>query len=633
MYIIELNYLLIYGGVYMGAIVASFYQNGLNDRSSQEYLVTNGLKKMFGRAPGEIEILRNDEYTVLGQRQFLVLSNNNWSSTGAAQCKINNRSISLVVSGYIDNADEFAGLLNVTKESCDFSVAKLLLKAYITKGKIFVNDIGGSFAIIIRDGLTNELHLIRDRFGIEPIYFWYSKYLGKVLVTSEPKAILLDSQFPRVFDEFAILDLFNSTSRIPGTTVYKYLYEVRPGEILSFQDGRLKSTRYWSLPQRSSELVRKSEVAENVKNLVISAIERRISDGGGCTQAYLLSGGLDSSIICTVARNIYRDKKNLATFSFSYPEQDSNFQSDAFHSSLDKPYVKIMADYLGTDHENIIINNNDFREGLEKTVLARDLPGVGDLDITLLWLFQRIKAQGYNELFSGEGADDIFGGYPWFHTESNLPSNNFPWLYGTRAANFLNPVLRQKIDLNEILKTRWAMVDGEMPYINGEDHIQEHMDKVFYMEITRFLPFLLDRIDRMSAATGIRPQLPFLDHRLIEYVWNLDYKIKTEKQIEKGTLRKAFENTLPADVVWRKKSGFAVVRNHQYKSIVINYLKEMLTAKNSEISQIIDMKYLNNIIKKIEWSDGKFSGPSILPRIVMFDMWVKLYGISFEHSL
>lgn len=615
----------------MSAIVASSYQDRLIGNPSQEHFVNQGLKEMSGRAPGEIGILRNDEYTVLGQRESRVLSNQGWSSVGAAQCKINIRLVSLVVSGYIDNVDEISNSLGVTRESCNSSVAMLLLKAYIAKGKTFVNGVGGSFAIVIKDSLTDELHLIRDRFGIEPLYFWNSKQTGKILVASEPKAIIADPEFPRVFDDSVLLDLFNSTSRVPGTTVYKHLYEVRPGEILSFQDGRIRHTRYWTLPQRSGKKTEKFEAAENIAALVNSSIKRRVNTAG-CSQAYLLSGGLDSSIICTVAQDIYAKETKLTTFSFAYPEEESNFQLDALHSSPDGPYVDIMKKYLGTNHEKIIINNNDFREALEKTVLARDLPGVGDLDITLLWLFQSIKEKGRDEIFSGEGADDIFGGFPWFDAEANLPSNNFPWLSGTGAANFLHPDIRQKNDLNAELKTRWSMVDGEMPYINDEDPLQQHMDKVFYMQITRFLPFLLDRVDRMSAAAGVRTQLPFLDHRLIEYVWDLAYRIKTERQIEKGILRKAFEKKLPADIAWRKKSGFAVVKNHHYISAVINYLKDMIATENSTISQIIDMKYLNEFINKIEWSDGKFSAPPILPRIVMLDLWMKLYGMKFESS-
>lgn len=617
----------------MSAIVTSFYQYKSPDKCSQEYFINEGLKAMSTRAPGTIEILRNDEYTVLGQRESRVLSNQGWSSKGIAYCKINERAVSLVVSGYIDNVDEISNSLGVTKEACDSSVAMLLLKAYIQNGKIFINKVGGSFAIVIRDSLNDELHLIRDRLGIEPLYFWNSRQAGKILAASEPKAIINDPEFPRVFDESAIIDLFNTTSRIPGTTVYKYLYEVRPGEILSFKDGRMISTRYWMLPQSSKKVTDKIEAAEAIKCLLNESVKRRVNTNG-VSQAFLLSGGLDSSIICTSAKSLLGMEKKLSTFSFAYPQEELNFKSDALHSSLDGPYVEIMKKYLDTSHEKIVIHNTDFRDALEKTVLARDLPGVGDLDITLLWLFQNIKERGTNEVFSGEGADDVFGGFPWFDVEAKSPCNTFPWLNGTKASSFLNPAIRENYNFDEKMKTRWEMVATEMPYIDNENPMQQHMDKLFYMQITRFLPFLLDRVDRMSAAAGLRAQLPFLDHRLIEYVWDLDYKIKTEHNIEKGILRKAFEKSLPKEIAWRKKSGFSVVRNQNYTSAVINYVKEMMSEGDSNVvSQIVDMKYLSEFINKIEWSDGKLSAPPILPRIVMFDLWVKLYGMKFESSL
>lgn len=616
----------------MSAIVASFYEDNSIGQSAQEHFVRQGLEIMSGRAPGEIGVLRCDERTVLGQRESRVLAKGGWSSNGSAQFNLDGKTVSLIVSGYIDNLDEMCDSLGETRESCRSSAATLLLRAYLAKGKTFVNGVGGSFAIVIHDGRTNELHLIRDRLGIEPLYFWHSRRYGRIVAASEPKAVLRDPQFPRVFDETAILDLFSSTSRIPGTTVYKHLYEVRPGEIISFRDGRMYCTLYWTLPRHAGKTASRHEAAEQIATLLDGSIRRRIHSAES-SQAFLLSGGLDSSIICAAARDVWGKGAMLVTFSFAYPEEEENFQADALHASPDGPYVEIMRNYLGTDHEKIVIDQYDFRTALEHTVTARDLPGVGDLDVTLLWLFRSIKERGRDEIFSGEGADDLFGGFPWVEAEAKAPGDTFPWLKGTGAANFLNPALREKYNIAEELKSRWRMVEGEIPYLKDEDPVQQHMDKVFYMQITRFLPFLLDRIDRMSAAAGIRAQLPFLDHRLVEYAWDLTYGIKTDGKMEKGILRKAYENRLPSEIAWRKKSGFAVVKNHHYTNAVIDYLKEAAAADTGVLSQIVDMDYLNAFIRTNEWSDGTFSTPPILPRIVMLDMWVKLYGMKFENSL
>lgn len=601
------------------------------DQAEQEQFVLKGLEAMSGRASGEIRIVRGDRHAVLGQSKSRALAGIGWSGSGLARQQAGENAVLLAVSGFIDNADEIGGKLGIDRDACEASVARLLLGAYLANGPSFAEQVGGAFAIAVFDGRTGELHLVRDRLGIEPLYYWHSARFGRIAAASEPKAILQDPRFPRVFDESAILDLMNSTSRIPGTTVYKYLAEVRPGEIVTFRDGRIWRRRYWTLPERAGAPAGEKAAAEQIAALLDDAVRRRLHDVGRA-QAFLLSGGLDSSVICAAARHTAGKEAELQTFSFSYAGEDTDFRPDALHHSLDGPYVEIMRDHIGSRHETIVIEPGDVRAALEDTVRARDLPGVGDLDITLLHLYRRIRETGREEVFSGEGADDLFGGFPWIAAEAQSPGHTFPWLKGTGAANFLHPELRARCDLDEQLRQRWKAAESEMPGLRDEDPLQRHMDYVFYMQLTRFLPFLLDRADRMSAAAGLRVQLPFLDHRLVEFAWNLPYNIKRTGSAEKGILRKAYEHRLPYEVAWRKKSGFAVMRNRPYTSAVLQYLREAANDQNSVLPQIADIEYLRTFMTRSEWSDGTFDAPPILPRLVMLDMWTRLYGVKFESS-
>lgn len=613
----------------MSSIVASFCDDDSISLDSQYEIVKNGLSLMSSRSPGFSVCLKNYPYpiSVLGFREHCSLAKH-WSAKGAYQEIIDNQTISLIISGYIDNADEIAKELKETKESCNFSVANLLFKAYLQKDCDFINhyNIGGSFAIVITDGRKNKIHIIRDRLGIEPLYFWLSNHSSKLIVASEPKCIINFSEFEKTFKTKALCDLLNSTSRIPGQTVYAHLKEVRPGELITFYKGKIYQNRYWSLPGGNAHTLDHNEIAYNLNQLMTLAVNRRFDEQDTNT-AFLLSGGLDSSIICAVANQHLT--LPLKTFSFNYPDENTHFKPDALHITPDSPYVDVMTKALDSRHTQIVIDNNDFKHALLETIQARDLPGVGDLDITLLWLFKHLKNMGQTRVFSGEGADDIFGGYPWFSVESthytHHASNTFPWLKETNASKFIHPQIADYFNFDEQINQRWSAVNSEFVYGQGD-----HMDSVFYMELTRFLPFLLDRADRMSAAAGIRLHLPYLDHRLIEYAWSIDYKMKSFNQIEKGILRLAFSSILPQQIAWRKKSGFAVNQSRQYISVIRNYLNEIIQEKDSVLSEIINVNYLKSYINNSQWSDGKFSTPPILPRIVMLDLWIKNYGMQFK---
>jgi asparagine synthase (glutamine-hydrolysing) len=157
------------------------------------------------------------------------------------------------------------------------------------------------------------------------------------------------------------------------------------------------------------------------------------------------------------------------------------------------------------------------------------------------------------------------------------------------------------------------------------------MTRVFGIGLTRFLPFLLDRVDRMGAAAGLRTHLPFLDHRFVEEVWDLDYNLKCAQGIEKDLLRKAFTGWLPPEIIHRRKSGFAVVKNPAYTGEVVGYLGELLARRSEEpLFQIVDPDRLSAVLAGTGWADGTFSAPPILPRLVMLDLWMKEYSVRFD---
>lgn len=382
---------------------------------------------------------------------------------------------------------------------------------------------------------------------------------GLLRASSEPKGLLVDQRIPRRFDLQAIPDLLNSSSRTPGTTVYRDLWEVRPGEILTFQAGRISQQVYWRLP-KTLRSPTEHEAAEAVDELLAASVRRRaLHSSGASGVGYLLSGGLDSSLIALIAAE--DSPTPIDTYSFSYEDAETDFKPDALHVSLDAPFVDIMSEHIGSNHSALTVRNERFAESLRDTVHARDLPGVGDLDVALL-------------------------------------------------------------------RARSAAAVSDAQIGQERDDVEAHMRGVFWSELTRFLPFLLDRVDRMAAAAGVRVMLPFTDHRLVEYTWDLPFHVKSVGDIEKGILRLAGRHRLPQSVAVRRKSGFAVGKSPAYRAAIDDAVRDLLT-RESVVWELADRDRVRKLVASETWNDGKFSGPPILPRLVLLDIWTTDYSVSF----
>jgi asparagine synthase (glutamine-hydrolyzing) len=599
----------------MSAVVAHLNHSDLPGRTAS--MVEKGLDVQTGRAPGPIELL-SATGAALGFRAHRA---SGVDHAGAAQRHTTNGDVFLVLSGFIDNLTEMQGKVGDHQPS----PAETLLENYLSRGEGFIDHVGGAFAIAIWDERTRTGYLYRDRLGVEPLYYFVDTARGEIRASSELKGLFVDPKLPRRFDITAVPDLLNSTSRVPGTTVYRDYWEVKPGTALIIHKDRIAHRTYWEPPRRTT-VPDLAEASETIRSLLHDATRRRMNQGSDATnQGFLLSGGLDSSLICSFAsRNA---GSSIDTYSFTYEDAAADFKADALHVSLDEPFVKTMAQALGSRHTDITVPNEQFEEALKKTVKARDLPGVGDLDVALMRMLEAV-ATDKNVVFSGEAADDLFGGYPWFSGEYQRRGNTFPWLSGSAASSLLRDSIRRELDIDATLRSRYEAACTEARTTQGRSDGEARMRGVFWAELTRFLPFLLDRVDRMSAAAGVRVQLPFTDHRLVEYVWDLPYAMKTTGNIEKGILRKAGEGWLPTDIRTRRKSGFAVGKSPAYREAIQTAL-EHLTTRQSVVWDIADRDAVRNAVQSGAWADGTYSGPPILPRLVMLDIWSTEYNVSF----
>ncbi len=512
--------------------------------------------------------------------------------------------------------------------ACDTEV---LLQAYIEWGASCLDRLNGIFAFAIWNERDEQLFLARDRVGVKPL-FYSEPRPGTFLFGSEPKAILAHPCVQPVVGREGLAEIFAvGPARTPGHGVYEQLRELRPGCALRYDRGGSRLTTYWSLA--SHEHPDDPDATETlIRELLRDTAERQlVSDVPLCT---LLSGGLDSSALTALAAaNYKRQGLELHTYSVDYADNDKHFKANDFQPNEDALWVQRMSGHLQTIHHSIMLDTPDLVGALPDVVLARDLPGMADVDASL-YLFCREIKQDATVAISGEAADEIFGGYPWFHRTEALQAHTFPWALGTsERAGLLSPELRDWLRPEEYVAGRYEEALAEVPRLPGENPAGARMREMSYLNLTRFMPTLLDRKDRMSMAAGLEVRVPYCDHRLIEYVWNVPWEIKTTGGQEKGLLRQALKGVLPEDVRTRQKSPYPKTHNPNYAGAVKAQILAILDDPDSPIIPFIDTGKIRSLARletdrfNIPWFGQLMNGPQLFAYLIQVDYWLRAYGI------
>ncbi|REK75898.1 asparagine synthase (glutamine-hydrolyzing) [Paenibacillus paeoniae] len=539
----------------------------------------------------------------------------------------------IVYNGELYNAPELKKELQSRGRSftttCDTEV---LLVAFMEWGRACVERFNGIFAFAIWDSTAQELFLARDRLGVKPLFF--SQRDGLFIFGSEPKSILEHSAVKAEVDAEGLAEIFViGPARTPGHGVYKGISELKPGQCMVVNRAGVKTITYWQLRSAPHEHD-VQQTAEHVGELLEDTVIRQlISDVPVCT---LLSGGLDSSALTTLAVNYYtkNGQGNVHTYSVDYRDNDKHFKAHAFQPNSDAPWIERMTSHLGTIHHPIQFDTPELVAALHNATIARDLPGMADVDASLLLFCHEIK-KGATVAISGEAADEIFGGYPWFHREEALKADTFPWSLATgMRADLLSPDIAAWIRPAEYIGDRYADAVAEVPQLDGEDETRRRMRRMSYLNITRFMPTLLDRKDRMSMAAGLEVRVPFCDHRLVEYVWNIPWEIKTAGTREKGILRTALQGALPDDVLWRKKSPYPKTHNPNYLAAVKGLLLDVLNDPTSPLLPLINVKKVRELAESdsassnLPWFGQLMSGPQLFAYLYQVNVWLKQYKVT-----
>ena len=310
--------------------------------------------------------------------------------------------------------------------------------------------------------------------------------------------------------------------------------------------------------------------------------------------ATLLSGGLDSSLITgIVAKN---QETPLTTFSIDYEDNEKYFKKTSFTVSMDEHYIDVMSKAFKTKHEYKTITQEDVVNYLKDALYAKDYPGMTDIDSSLLWFSKEI-AKEFKVILSGECADEIFGGYPWFYRKDLNDRELFPWINNLEyRQNLLNDNLKDKINLKEIVEEEYHKMINEL-----EPEDRDKKDKrLFYINMTHFMQALLERKDRMTMYSTLEARVTFADTKLVEYLWNLPFEYKYNNNTEKYLLREAFDGVIPDEVLYRKKNPYPKTHHPKFLELVSKALRERLENKESKMYKIFNIDEINKLLDSKE---------------------------------
>ncbi|MDR2750480.1 MAG: asparagine synthase (glutamine-hydrolyzing), partial [Clostridiales bacterium] len=548
--------------------------------------------------------------------------------------KIGDREYAITYNGEIYNADELKADLEekgwVFRTTSDTEV---ILLGMIEYGTAFVEKLNGIYAYGFWDEAQKTLVLARDRAGVKPLFYAFEDH--NILFASEPKALLEFPGIRPVLDRQGLCEIFGiGPARTHGVGVFKGFFEVKPGCFLIKTPSSCKEISYWDLESKEHSDSYEETIQKVTFLVKDSTIRQMVSDVPICA---FLSGGLDSSLLTAIANKKHLEDtgRPINTFSFDFKGNKEHFKGNSFQAEQDRPYVDKMLKALGTNHTYLECDNEVLADYLYKSVDAKDLPGMADVDASLLYFCELVKK--YNKVaLTGETADEIFGGYPWFHRKDMFERNMFPWSSNLETRQMLlTDEARKALNLEEYAVFRYEESLAQTPILEGETGDEKRRRELAYLNIKWFMSTLLDRMDRASMYSGLEARVPYADHRIMEYVFNIPWSIKCKDGAVKHLLQEAGEGILPVEVQKRKKSPYPKTYHPGYERIIRERLLDVLDNKNSPILALIDPEKAKSFLSSSfdygkPWFGQLMAGPQMIAYLLQVNYWLEKYKISIE---
>lgn len=509
-----------------------------------------------------------------------------------------------------------------------------LLDLYLKYNEDFLSKIDGAFSLAIYNKTKNKLLIARDRLGLRPVYYTHIK--DNFAFSTDVKNIFNYGVITPKVGKDELCEMFGlGPGHSPNKTFFKDVYALEAGHYAIFENNELTLVKYWDLTSKESTDTIDDAIAK-VRELLVSSTKQEINDEKICS---MLSGGLDSSVLSYIAS---KETENLNTFSISYDNNDEHFKSSDYQPTKDSDYIKVVSDFLNTKHTNFSFSHIDLFNNLRNSMIARGFPGMADVDSSLFVFLKEIAKSGYKVILSGECSDEIFGGYPWYYKANLKDSETFPWSILTDArASIINKNLVSSEELKKYLKGAYDTTISNVVYLSSDPE-ENNYRKLCYLTIKWFMNTLVERSERLSVTTGVDVRTPFANYELFEYVYNLSAKYKfglineNTVPIEKYILRKAFEGTLPHEIIYRKKSPFPKTYDPKYLELLENEIGKIITSSTSPLLELINVKYLFEIINtKGKCLNGNWYGqlmtyPQLLAYLIQINMWLEEFNPIIE---
>ncbi len=545
---------------------------------------------------------------------------------------VGEHSCTIVYNGELYNTEnlrrELESLGNVFETTSDTEV---ILLSYLQYGPDFVARLNGIFAFAIWDQKEGRLLLYRDRSGIKPLF--YTVKNDELLFASEIKAILACPSMKACVDRQGLNEIFSiGPARTSGCGVFKDIRELLPGHFAIYDRDGFHQCCYWKLESHPHEDSYETTV-EKTTALVLDSIRRQmVSDVPICT---FLSGGIDSSLVSAVcAAELKKKGERLCTFSFDFVGNAENFQANSFQPSQDRPFVEQMTAFLGSDHHYLECTTEDQTDFLKQSVDAHDLPAMADVDSSLLYFCSQVRLT-HKVALTGECADEIFGGYPWFHKEECFRADTFPWTMDLKPRQaLLKDDFLEYLKMEEYVKARYEESVAETPRLDSDSPQEKRRREISWLNQRWFMQTLLNRMDRTSMFSGLEARVPFADHRILEYVWNVPWDMKARNGVAKALLRECGRDYLPNEIRHRRKSPYPKTYDTKYESLLTERIREeILGDSSSPVLPFIDKKKTEQFLRSPSdygkpWYGQLMAGPQMMAYLWQIHYWMKKYHVS-----
>lgn len=534
----------------------------------------------------------------------------------------------ITYNGELYNTDELRQELKALGHTFETSSdTEVILTSYLEFGPDFVKKLNGIFALAIADPIRQSLLLYRDRLGVKPLFYGFQD--GIFLFSSEIKGILAYPGFAPVVDREGLNEIFSiGPARTRGKGVFRGIHEVLPGTFLIASGDGITTHQYWNLESHPHEDSYEKTI-EKTAFLIEDSIKRQmVSDVPLCT---FLSGGVDSSLVSSVcAREMKKKNQKLITFSFDFTGNGKNFKANAFQPSQDRPFVETMADYLDSDHHFLECTTQDQFRLLEDSVKAHDLPAMADVDSSLLYFCSQVQ-KTCKVALTGECADEIFGGYPWFHKQECFDAGTFPWTMDLSARQvLLSDDFLHELQMESYVQEAYASSVSQVPVLAGESPEEARRREISYLNLIWFMQTLLNRMDRTSMYSGLEARVPFADHRIVEYLWNVPWEMKAKDGVVKNLLRQAGKEFLPDEILFRRKSPYPKTYDKRYEELLARRVREILEDPHSPSLSFLDRNKVLRFLSSPSdygkpWYGQLMAAPQMMAYVIQIDFWLRRY--------